>query len=180
MYRNAGPKECHRGWSKSKKKSKDWITYIGRGNPLHYSCLENPHGQRSPVAPGGHDWATKQRTHINAYMRNLENLYTWSYWQSRNRGTGIENKYMDTKAERRGDGTGRLRLRHIYPIDAMYKIENQWETFWGPFFFNLFRFWGLHFLGALWNDRSTTTWLLSKGVVRPQHTEVWVSLVARW
>ena len=28
----------------------------GRSNPLQYSCLENPHGQRSPVgySPWGH------------------------------------------------------------------------------------------------------------------------------
>ena len=28
----------------------------GNGNPLQYSCLENPHGQRSPVgySPWGH------------------------------------------------------------------------------------------------------------------------------
>jgi len=28
----------------------------GRGNPLQYSCLENPHGQRSPMgySPWGH------------------------------------------------------------------------------------------------------------------------------
>ena len=29
----------------------------GHGNPLHYSCLENPHGQRSLVgySPWGHE-----------------------------------------------------------------------------------------------------------------------------
>ena len=36
------------------------------GNPLQYSCLENPHGQRSLAGMGsqrvGHDWATKDRT----------------------------------------------------------------------------------------------------------------------
>ena len=38
----------------------------GHGNPLHYSCLENPHGHRGLVgySPWGHkkfrqDWATK-------------------------------------------------------------------------------------------------------------------------
>ena len=36
----------------------------GSGSPLQYSCLENPHGQRSPAGcspwghRGGHNWAT--------------------------------------------------------------------------------------------------------------------------
>ena len=31
----------------------------GNGNPLQYSCLENPHGQRSLVGynPWGHKWS---------------------------------------------------------------------------------------------------------------------------
>ena len=39
----------------------------GNGNPLQYSCLENPHGQRSLVSyrPWGHKEldVTKHRTH---------------------------------------------------------------------------------------------------------------------
>ena len=37
----------------------------GHGNPLQYSCLENPHGQRSLAGYSpescrvGHNWATK-------------------------------------------------------------------------------------------------------------------------
>ena len=38
----------------------------GHGNPLQYSCLENPHGQGSLVCMGsqrvGHNWATKHCT----------------------------------------------------------------------------------------------------------------------
>ena len=40
----------------------------GYGNPLQYSCQENPHGQRSPVGCSpwghrvGHDWTTKHST----------------------------------------------------------------------------------------------------------------------
>ena len=40
----------------------------GHGNPHHYSCLENPHGQRSLVGYSpwgckvGHDWATNNYT----------------------------------------------------------------------------------------------------------------------
>ena len=56
-----------------------------------------------------------------SYMWNLEKWYRWSYLQSRNRGTDVENKCMDTKGERRGweelgDWDG-----HIYIIDTMYK-----------------------------------------------------------
>ena len=41
----------------------------GHGNPLQYSCLENPHGQRSLVgySPGGHkelDMTEQLSTHM--------------------------------------------------------------------------------------------------------------------
>ena len=49
----------------------------GHGNPLQYSCLENPHGQRRP---GGlqstgsqgvrHDWATKRSTYNEIFFIN--------------------------------------------------------------------------------------------------------------
>ena len=40
----------------------------GHGNPLHYSCLENPHGQRilagySPQSPKESDMTERLRTH---------------------------------------------------------------------------------------------------------------------
>ena len=44
----------------------------GNGNPLQFSCLENPHGQRSLVGCSpwccrvGHTWATKHRVTICA------------------------------------------------------------------------------------------------------------------
>ena len=44
----------------------------------------------------------KQILYINAYMWNLEKWYRWTYLQSRNRDTDIENKHMDTKGERGG------------------------------------------------------------------------------
>ena len=43
------------------------------------------------------------------YMWSLEKWYSGSYLQSRNRGTDIENKHIDTKGEKRGGGIGRLR-----------------------------------------------------------------------
>ena len=43
--------------------------------------------------------------------------------QSINRDTDVENKYMDTKRERRRvGGIGRLGLTYTYAIDTMYKI----------------------------------------------------------
>ena len=35
----------------------------------------------------------KQITYINAYMQNLEKWYRWTYLQSRNRDTGVEQIY---------------------------------------------------------------------------------------
>ena len=54
------------------------------------------------------EWSESEREknllYINAYMWNLKkNWYRWSYLQSRNRDTDIENKRMGTKGER-GDG----------------------------------------------------------------------------
>ena len=46
----------------------------------------------------------KQILYINAYMWNLEKWYRWTYLQSRNRDTDVENKHMDTKV-----GNGKLR-----------------------------------------------------------------------
>ena len=46
----------------------------GHGNPLQYSCLENPHGQRCLMgcSPWGcrvrHDWATNTVQHSKAYI----------------------------------------------------------------------------------------------------------------
>ena len=38
-------------------------------------------------------------------MQNLEKWYRWTYLQSRNRDTDIENKHMDTNAGKGGSGT---------------------------------------------------------------------------
>ena len=48
-------------------------------------------------------------------MWNLKKWYRWSYLQSWNRDTDVENKCMDTKGEMGGvGGIGRLGLRHIH------------------------------------------------------------------
>ena len=44
----------------------------------------------------------KQISYNIAYMWNLEKLYRWTYLQSRNTDTDVENKRMDTKGERGG------------------------------------------------------------------------------
>ena len=47
----------------------------GNGNPLQYSCLENPHGQRSLAGHSprsrrvGHDWATNTFTFQASWTR---------------------------------------------------------------------------------------------------------------
>ena len=41
----------------------------------------------------------KQISYINTYMWHLEKCYRWSYLQSRNRDTDIENIHMDNKGE---------------------------------------------------------------------------------
>ena len=65
----------------------------------------------------------KQILYNNAYMWNLEKWYRWSYLQSRNRDTEVENKCMDTKEER-GEvaGIGRLGLIHIH---YWYYVKNR-------------------------------------------------------
>ena len=56
----------------------------------------------------------KQISYINAYMWNLEKWYRWSYLQSRNRDTDVENKHMDTKGEEEVGWIGRLGLTYIH------------------------------------------------------------------
>ena len=77
------------------------------------------------------EWSKSERgkrmLYINAYMWNLEKWYKWSYLQSRNRDTDIENKHTDTKGE--GGEWDELGDRdwHIYTTDTMYKIDSSWE-----------------------------------------------------
>ena len=46
---------------------------------------------------------TKDRYDIT-YMWNLKKWYKWTYWQSRNRLTDLENKFMVTKEEKGEEG----------------------------------------------------------------------------
>ena len=45
--------------------------------------------------------SVKQILYSNTYMWNLEKQYRWTYLQSKNRNTDIENKCMDPGEERR-------------------------------------------------------------------------------
>jgi len=59
----------------------------GRGNPLHYSCLENPCEQRREsgglqfmgLQRIGHDWVTKQSTLIVKIDKGLLLLWLCNY-----------------------------------------------------------------------------------------------------
>ena len=64
----------------------------------------------------------KQISCINAYMWNLEEWYRWTYLQSRNRDTDVENKHMDTKEGKGGWGELGDWDWNIYT--TKYKIDN--------------------------------------------------------
>ena len=72
----------------------------GNGNPLQYSCLENPmdRGAWRATVHGVAESRTRLSdftftfTFFNVSRWNLETWYRWSYWQSRNRDTDVENK----------------------------------------------------------------------------------------
>ena len=86
-----------------------WGRSLGRGhgNPLQYSCLENPDRHRCLQMVGRwrvrHDWATKQRrAHGNKYITICKRGHQWEFaircrefrsgvlWQSRGKGHGKE------------------------------------------------------------------------------------------
>ena len=53
------------------------------GNPLRYSCLENPHGQRGLAGQGsqraGHDWSDLAHTQLISGMLNRVTQVPWSW-----------------------------------------------------------------------------------------------------
>ena len=59
-------------------------------------------------------------------MWNLEKWYKWSYLQSRNRDTDVENKCMDTKGEWAVEQIRILGLTHLH-YWYMYKKDKEWE-----------------------------------------------------
>ena len=65
----------------------------------------------------------KQIFYINTYMWNLEKWYGWTYLQSRNRDTDVENKCMDTKGRKSGEWD-ELGDWDWNSYTTMYKIDN--------------------------------------------------------
>ena len=64
----------------------------------------------------------KQTSYIHAYMWNLEKWYWWSYVQTRNRDTDIENRPTDTKGERSAGWVGRLGWTNTH---CRWHVENR-------------------------------------------------------
>ena len=56
----------------------------------------------------------KQILYINAYIWNLEKWYRWSYLQSRNKDTDVENKRMDNKGEGGVGWIGKFELTYLH------------------------------------------------------------------
>ena len=81
--------QCRRHMRRGLIPGLGWSPGGGHGNPLQYSCLDNPHGQRSLAGPGpwrhrvGHDWVTKH-THTD-YLEHLLQFL----------GPKCVNKWMD-------------------------------------------------------------------------------------
>ena len=65
----------------------------------------------------------KQMSYISTYTWNVEKWYRWTYLQSRNRDTDIENKCIDTKGVC-GGGCNRLGDWDWHIYTTMYEIDN--------------------------------------------------------
>ena len=69
----------------------------------------------------------KQTSYNIAYMWNLEKWYRWTHWQSRNKSHRCREQIYSYQGGKGGwDKMGDWDW-HIYTIDTMYKIDNQWE-----------------------------------------------------
>ena len=72
MVKNPSANAGDTGWAPGSGRSPE----KGNGNPLLYSCLENPHGQRSLV--GYIPWALKNQTRLSDQINFKE---SWLYTQ---------------------------------------------------------------------------------------------------
>ena len=116
------------------KHIKKWMNSLS----VYSMCwrLDKCHGSRNWVicrvtdGPRGcrTEWSKSERekqiSHIKTHMWNLEKRYRWSYLQSRNWDTDLENKRMDTKGEWSGKDW-EIGDWHIYTIDTMNKTDNR-------------------------------------------------------
>ena len=111
----------------------------GCGNPLQYSCLENPHGQRSLVgcSPWGHKESDTTGQLSRAHSTwNLKEWYGWGCLQGRNRDEDIENRLVDTmwgagsKGWDRGSSTDMPTLPCIKPIAGEKLPHNTRSSAW--------------------------------------------------
>ena len=76
-----------------------FIRSKGHGNPLQYSCLENPHGQRSPV--GYSPWGHKESDMTERLSTAQHSMAQIPGWLGRHQD---RERVMDgTNAERPGD-----------------------------------------------------------------------------
>ena len=87
----------------------------GHGNPLQYSCLENPHGQRSLV--GYSSWGSQesdttewQSTHIGVILP-----YRLEYSESNGQGSVLPGQY--------------LALPALALITSFFVFSHNWPTF---------------------------------------------------
>ena len=90
----------------------------GDGNPLQYSCLENPHGQRILVGYSnmvsqrvGHDWETKHnclervsRLQYREQKHSAKVLLSWGHWtQSSCKPRHLRMACWNTREERKAE-----------------------------------------------------------------------------
>ena len=119
-----------RTWKKPKCPLTDeWIKKIWHPYPVkNYSAMKEQNGAICRDVDGPRncftEWSKskreKQISYINTYMWNLEKWYRWTYLQSRNRDTDVENKHMDATGSR-GSELGDCDW-HIYAM--MYNTDN--------------------------------------------------------
>ena len=67
----------------------------------------------------------KQISYINAYIWNVERWYWWTYLQSSNGDTDIENRFGDTVGEGDGGTNGESSMK-TYTF-TICKTDSQWE-----------------------------------------------------
>ena len=114
-------KLCHVGSSKEVKKIEIcfyWVKILGSVD--HYSSVK-----RNAIVLFAEMWMNlecvhweksereKQVSYMNTQVWNVEKRYRWTYFQGRNRDTGVENGFMDPRRERGGGMNWEVGLTYI-------------------------------------------------------------------